>query len=74
MGYVANTSTKEVHKKPTLEQCNVDDVRTAGHAKEFDGDDEFLDLMRSGYSPCEHCMKEASAAAEAAQEQAHDDT
>lgn len=56
MPYVANTSTKQVHKKPTIEQCNVDDARKAGHARDIDSTDQFLDLLRTGYTRCKHCL------------------
>lgn len=46
--YVLNTATKIAHIRPTLEECNVDQLEEKHR--------ELSDTIPEGFTLCEHCQ------------------
>lgn len=49
--FVLNVDTKVVHRKPTREECNVDDAVHKRNAS----------LVPASYRKCQHCFAESPA-------------
>ena len=57
MRFLVNGANQVIHQSPSLEVCNVDDSRDAGHIKAV-GVREFHMLIQEGFKHCEHCWPE----------------